>query len=79
MNKIMISMVLIAISFSTYAGQRDFAKLDKNSDGQLSKEEFLHRIKVENTEKMTQVFVNRDKNKDGQLSVVEYTIKSKVK
>ncbi|MDP7591783.1 MAG: EF-hand domain-containing protein [Litorilituus sp.] len=79
MNKTIILLASLAVSFGANAGQRDFAKLDKDLDGQLSKEEFLHRIKAENIGKMTNVFVNRDKNKDGHLSVDEYTIKTKAK
>ncbi len=79
MKKILILLATLAIVFGATAGQRDFAKLDKDQDGKLSKEEFLQRIKTEKIDQMTQVFVNRDKNKDGYLVVDEYTIKSKNK
>ncbi len=77
MKKILILLATLAIVFGATAGQRDFAKLDKDQDGKLSKAEFLHRIKTEKIDQMTKVFVNRDKNKDGYLVVDEYTIKSK--
>ncbi|MDC0262288.1 EF-hand domain-containing protein [Planctomycetaceae bacterium] len=51
-----------------------FAKLDKNSDSKLSKEEFSVRAKTdEQKEKIAKAFGRIDKNKDGSISKEEFT------
>ena len=52
--------------------EEQFKALDANSDGKLSKEEFLSRTKAENKEKKTTVFDRWDKDKDGFLTLEEY-------
>ncbi len=48
-----------------------FAKKDKNSDGKLSKEEFLDKAK--DATKAEAQFTARDKDKDGSISKEEFT------
>jgi len=47
-----------------------FKKMDKNSDGKLSKEEFS--AKAKDAEKAGKVFAKKDKNGDGFLSLEEF-------
>jgi hypothetical protein len=48
-----------------------FAKKDKNSDGKLSKEEFLDKAK--DAAKAEAQFAAKDKDKDGSVSKEEFT------
>ncbi len=51
----------------------EFQKLDKNSDGKLSKEEFVAGRNSEQTEEQAAAeFVKADKDKDGMLTLEEY-------
>lgn len=57
-----------------------FAKLDANSDGSLSKEEFLASPQAKkDTEKAEKAFGAKDKDKDGKLSKEEFTAAPKKK
>ena len=49
-----------------------FKKKDANSDGKLSKEEFLKGDKEENKAKMEAGFTAKDKDKDGNLTLEEF-------
>jgi len=51
-----------------------FAKLDTNSDGKLSKDEFGTRAKTdEQKERVAKAFARIDKDKDGSISKEEFT------
>lgn len=51
-----------------------FKKLDANSDGAISKEEYLASPRAkENAERAEKSFTSRDKDKDGKLSKEEFT------
>jgi hypothetical protein len=51
-----------------------FKKLDANSDGSVSKEEYLASPRAkENAERAEKSFTTRDKDKDGKLSKEEFT------
>ncbi|QIF05826.1 EF-hand domain-containing protein [Roseimicrobium sp. ORNL1] len=53
-----------------------FKKLDANSDGAISKEEYLASPRAkENAERAEKSFTARDKDKDGKLSKEEFTAK----
>lgn len=77
MKKLITLGVALVIATSAHAAQRPFEKLDKDSSGTLSKEEFLAHIKPEKVERMSGFFEARDKNKDGVLSLSEYTVPAK--
>jgi hypothetical protein len=74
--------LLVVASFSYAADEKKadkpkadpaavFAKKDKNSDGKLSKEEFLDKAK--DAAKAEAQFAAKDKDKDGSLSKEEFT------
>lgn len=50
-----------------------FKKLDANSDGKLSKEEFLGKRKGDKATKAEETFKKKDKDSDGFLSLEEFT------
>lgn len=52
-----------------------FKKLDTNSDGKVSKDEF--KAKAKDAEKADKAFAKMDKNSDGFLSLEEFTPKPK--
>jgi Ca2+-binding EF-hand superfamily protein len=57
-----------------------FAKLDTNSDGSISKEEYLASPQAKkDTAKAEESFGKRDKDKDGKISKEEFTAAPKKK
>lgn len=81
---ITILSVLALASFSLNAAEggakkkadpaKAFAKLDANSDGSISKEEFLASPQAKkDAAKAEKNFANKDKDKDGKLSKEEFT------
>jgi Ca2+-binding EF-hand superfamily protein len=50
-----------------------FARLDKDSDGKLSKEEFVGKRTDEAATKAGEMFAKKDKDSDGSLSKEEFT------
>jgi hypothetical protein len=53
---------------------RAFKKLDADSDGFVSKDEFMKSpMATKNQERAAKVFTNKDKDKDGKLSKEEFT------
>ena len=59
------------------ATEEQFKKLDANSDGKLSKEEFVGKRKGDKATKAEEMFKKRDKNGDGSLDLAEFTGKAK--
>ncbi len=56
-----------------------FKKLDKDSNGKLSKEEFLGKREGDKKAAAEKAFARKDKNKDGSLSLEEFSAKPKKK
>jgi Ca2+-binding EF-hand superfamily protein len=59
--------------------EETFKALDKNSDGKLSKEEFVGNAEGEKKTKKESRFTALDTNKDGSLSLDEYKAGQKKK
>ena len=52
--------------------EEQFKKLDTNSDGKLSKEEFVGKRKGDKAGKAEEMFKKKDKNSDGFLDLAEF-------
>jgi len=88
MKPILLVTLTLALTLPIYAqdtnaatGAKDkpdaaaaFAKKDKNSDGFLSKEEFL--AKAKDPAKAETAFAKKDKNSDGKISLEEFAGKA---
>jgi Ca2+-binding EF-hand superfamily protein len=87
---LILSALLMGASFSFAADapkgdkpkmtpEEQFKKLDKNSDGKLSKEEFLGKKEGEAKTKAETAFTAKDTDKDGSLSLAEFSAQGKKK
>ncbi|QDU29337.1 EF hand [Anatilimnocola aggregata] len=56
-----------------------FKKMDKNSDGKISKEEFIGKRTGDKATKAEEGFKKKDKDGDGSLSMEEFAPKKKAK
>jgi Ca2+-binding EF-hand superfamily protein len=85
--KLFLSLALAAVLCSPAQGADEkkpdaaaqFKKLDANSDGKLSKEEFVGKRKADKADKAGKTFAKKDKNKDGSLSLEEFSAGMKKK
>ena len=87
---LILSALLMGASFSFAADapkgdkpkmtpEEQFKKLDKNSDGKLSKEEFIGKKEGEAKTKAEAAFTAKDTDKDGSLSLAEFSAHGKKK
>lgn len=89
MKQLVCLLVVFAMSFGSInlavaAGKKKdpeakFKKLDKNSDGKLSLEEFVGKRTGKKKEKAEKIFKKKDKNADSFLTLEEFKRKKKKK
>ncbi len=79
MKKILALMMVIGLSVPAFAADKPkptpeeaFAKLDKNSDKLVSKEEFVGKKTGEKLTAAEAMFKKKDKNSDGSLDLEEF-------
>ncbi|WP_425614150.1 EF-hand domain-containing protein [Anatilimnocola sp. NA78] len=85
MKKLLALLVVFGLCAPVMAQEKkaepaeQFKKLDTNSDGKLTKEEFLGKRKGEKATKAEETFKKKDKDGDGSLTLEEFTGKKKAK
>jgi Ca2+-binding EF-hand superfamily protein len=79
MKKLLIVLVAFGLCAPLASAQdkkgtpeEQFKKLDTNSDGKLSKEEFVGKRKGDKAGKAEEMFKKKDKNGDGSLDLAEF-------